>query len=233
MLQVGGGKTMCFVVFFRGFLRCLTKRITVGKKMRNMLLGAILRDQLCNLWNCSWASVCNRLCGCSSTKDAAAIGWAKDCGHWHWHWVARAFQLYFWSSWAAAQARKWPSSPQLYRSFSTYLVLQISLSFSHYEVNANLEEVCCFFLWVVRQGEGGNLKLGKRKGLIWVVYKCEGVPQELVTIDNASIIIKVSHQHSALGHGHCLSRGQWEHCYWRQPCLSLVQVSSSSPPIPG
>ncbi len=60
-------------------------------------------------------------------------------------------------------------------------------------MNANLEEVCCFFLWVVRQGEGGNLKLGKRKGLIWVVYKCEGVPQELVTIDNASIIIKVSH----------------------------------------
>ncbi len=49
MLQVGGGKTMCFVVFFRGFLRCLTKRITVGKKMLNMLLGAILRDQLCNL----------------------------------------------------------------------------------------------------------------------------------------------------------------------------------------
>jgi hypothetical protein len=38
-----------------------------------------------------------------------------------------------------------------------------------------------------------------------VVCACEGVPQGLAAIDNAGIIIKVSHQHSAFGQSHCVN----------------------------
>jgi hypothetical protein len=37
-----------------------------------------------------------------------------------------------------------------------------------------------------------------------VVCACEGVLQGLAAIDNAGIIVKVSHQHSAFGQGHCV-----------------------------
>jgi hypothetical protein len=40
-----------------------------------------------------------------------------------------------------------------------------------------------------------------------VVCACEGVPQGLAAIDNAGIIVKVSHQHSAFGQGH---RVDWQ-----------------------
>jgi hypothetical protein len=40
-----------------------------------------------------------------------------------------------------------------------------------------------------------------------VACACEDVPQGLAAIDNAGIIVKVSHQHSAFGQGH---RVNWQ-----------------------
>ncbi len=54
-----------------------------GKKdVQSLLLGSLNpKPKLCDLWTaCSCASICNRLFGCSSSKDAGALGWAWDGG---------------------------------------------------------------------------------------------------------------------------------------------------------